>query len=149
MCLAHKLNPCTLENLLPQASTWNLQVHDRYSADVDYRLSPGVYPIDNKCGLHFSATIMAIVCCMNAVKCLGILYTLLLFWHQGFSLVTLGDAIASFLAVKDKYTEGICLVPQSDFQVKGWPKRPLRWHGPQTIRMFSVTRWAKWITIGS
>lgn len=78
---------------------------------VEYCLSEGVMDISEKCGLHLNSTIMFIVCAMSVVKCLSILFTLLTSTRQTEQkyLVTIGDAIASFLMRVDPCTKGLCL----------------------------------------
>jgi hypothetical protein len=71
-------------------------------------LSAGVTELDNKCGLYFSVWILLVACLMNFVKCLCIFYQLLLFSQDTTSLVTIGDAIASFLAKEDNTMQKIC-----------------------------------------
>jgi hypothetical protein len=154
MCVAYphlrvNLDLCNSENMLPLATTWIVSVSGK-NLRVGYCLSAGVADLKNSCGLHFSMPIMIIVCCMNLLKCLGVLYTLLLFWHGESSLVTLGDAISSFMVTRDHTTEAMCLATASDLQNKNWPKLPKKWQGPQALRVFRFANRSNWIiTMGS
>jgi hypothetical protein len=119
------------------------------SIPVDYCLSDGVIELDDKCGLHFSVWIMVVVCLMNLVKCLCICYTFLLFSKQATSLdtslVTIGDAIASFLGKRDSSTLEMCLASVDEFKQNKWNTNPRRWRGKITTRMFSLATRRQWL----
>lgn len=69
--------------------------------------------VNESCKLQLSRTIMIIVISCNLVKAL---YMSLSIWKLSETqLVTLGDAIASFLETPDKYTINNCLAGQSRF----------------------------------
>ncbi|KAH7336430.1 hypothetical protein BKA65DRAFT_538551 [Rhexocercosporidium sp. MPI-PUGE-AT-0058] len=100
---------------------------------VDYCLSE---PWPEKCQFSFSPVLMVVVMVCNIVKiiCLG-----LILWRQRIStLVTTGDAIASFLETPDPSTKGHCLLSKKDLVSKEWmengvcadsyQKGKLRWH---------------------
>ena len=53
------------------------------------------------CEVHFAYSLMVIVCVMNALKCLGLLYVILWTRKQSVHCVTQGDAMASFLESDD------------------------------------------------
>jgi hypothetical protein len=108
--------------------------------DIDYCLSQRV---EEKCKLQFSLYIMIVVIFCNLVKSISMLMT---FWKRyNQPLVTLGDAVSSFLDNPDATTEGMCLVSKSDvlggaWRTRGTPKQyqPVRnfW-----FRAASLKRW--------
>lgn len=115
---------------------------------VEYCLSEGIMDMSEKCGLHLNSTIMFVVCAMNVVKCLSILFTLLTSIRQTKQeyLVTIGDGIASFLMRVDPHTKGFCLQGWRYFEKRSWLRNPVEWNGPQAIRKFRASSWTSWIT---
>lgn len=124
---------CTKEFLLPQVDKWTLQVDWDRSIwpKVDSCIPLGeVHPMGDKCALRESSTILAIVTGLNLVKCICIAYTARL--HNRFSrtkksqdhetlyLVTIGDAIASFLEHEDHRTKNMNLASKKEFE-NTWP----------------------------
>lgn len=113
---------------------------------IEYCLSSGILNIDTKCNIQYSAAIMIIVCIMNAMKCLCICYTFILFSGETPSFVTIGDAIQSFLTYEDSNTTQMCLGSQNDFASKTWVQRERYWERPKPIRRFSLAGQKQWIT---
>ena len=98
----------------------------------------------------FHQSILATVILMNACKAASMLWT---FWRQREpTLVTIGDAVASYLGTPDKLTEGRCLMAKADVG-----KGPLRWRlkgqqGPNTQVLpssFSAPVSRRWFTAAS
>jgi hypothetical protein len=87
--------------------------------EIDYCLSQLLPP---HCKLQFSLTILGVVIAMNLCKCLAMFWTV--FGQKSPTLVTVGDALASFLDSPDPLTEGRCLTSKVDIDREG----PLRWH---------------------
>lgn len=129
---------CTWEFLSPHATNWTLTTYDYYDrqntrflwAKVDFCISGGPpQSMNEKCALRFSPAIMVTVCILNY-------------------LVTIGDAIASFLENEDKTTADLWLPARKDFE-KSWPdadanefhqmSRPVRWSHGATPRRWKVT----------
>lgn len=117
---------------------------------VDHCLSAGV----ELCSLRYSAQILLVVCILNLGKCAAIYYTVYLHNRsdtnprEKASLVTAGDAAASFLAEEDLTTEHLSCASREEFTGKEWPtKRSPRLHpGPSRyaipwFRAASSTRW--------
>lgn len=106
---------------------------------VQYCLSQ---PVQDHCKLQFSLAIMIIVILCNLVKaiCMGFIV-----WKRDPEpLVTLGDAIKSFLNQPDPATEGNCVVGKSRFEKsKVWGRLPSMWvAGPiRWFRAASIRRW--------
>lgn len=88
--------------------------------EIDYCLSQ---LLPSHCKLQFSLTILGVVIAMNLFKCLSMFWTV--FWQKSITLVTVGDALASFLDSPDTLTEGRCLTSKADIN-----KGPLQWHSP-------------------
>ncbi|KAI5806279.1 hypothetical protein EDC01DRAFT_142624 [Geopyxis carbonaria] len=107
------------------------------------------------CKLQFSTTILAIVIVANAVK--AACMALVLRDRTFRPLITLGDAIESFLVDADATTAGICyasrqLVVRKHRTGQAWNTgalRPWRWK-PIRYRWFravSITRWATTLVV--
>ncbi|KAJ6088467.1 hypothetical protein N7486_009728 [Penicillium sp. IBT 16267x] len=168
----YKDRPYSVESLLPYAHNWSVGVGDdeQWACPVEYCLGQPVFDMDNWCGIHFNQTIMFIVCGMNVVKVLCLLYT----WTNSFrkqtgldgngeiaeikakplvpekeTLVTIGDAIQSFLNTSDDCTKGMCLASQPDFEKNRWiPYQKVEkriWEGGRVLRKFSMARKRDWI----
>lgn len=88
--------------------------------EVSYCLS---LPVEEKCELQFSLPISLVVIICNAVKVLCMILTLL--ESRDDILVTVGDAIASFLQAPDPHTKGMSMLSR-DTVVGGpepWARR--------------------------
>ena len=147
---------CTADAIRPFVSNWsvaaqlqqtNATLYGLGSAPVEYCLSAGVNQTNEKCGLHFSSTIMWIVCFMNFLKC-GFVIFVSCYSGCADSLVTLGDAVASFLENPDSTTKGMCLADKRSFPRKGpwgttepimFQSRKTRWIEATTKRHFGST----------
>ncbi|OAL51545.1 hypothetical protein IQ07DRAFT_384245 [Pyrenochaeta sp. DS3sAY3a] len=80
---------------------------------------------ESKSSLQLSRDFMLVVISFNLLK-LGILFWILLKDRSAY-IVTLGDAVASFLVNQDRTTEHACLLNKDDFLfVKGHGSRPFR-----------------------
>lgn len=106
---------------------------------VQYCLSQ---PVQEHCKLQFSLAIMIVLISCNLVKaiCMGFIA-----WKRDAEpLVTLGDAIKSFLNQPDPTTEGNCVVGKSRFETsKVWGRLPSTWAAEPTrwFRAASIRRW--------
>lgn len=161
---------CTETFLMPYNKTWTLGNNSGFKVDHCLALDNGKI-MNNACALRFSPVILIIVTALNLFKCVCIGSTVYLHWHDSYTphasrgmrhkgrsyqniseqkrnlrhLVTLGDAIASFLDEEDKHTKHMDLFAKRDF-VKGWPlphrnrerthPRPTCW-----FRAASTLRW--------
>ncbi|TKA68236.1 hypothetical protein B0A55_10035 [Friedmanniomyces simplex] len=102
------LRNCDIAKQQRNAKNWNVNGYR-----IDYCLSelssgPG------QCRLQFSTTILAVVIVMNICKCLAMVLTLL--QNREVALVTVGDALASFLEKPDHLTEGRCMLAKIDVE---------------------------------
>ena len=62
------------------------------------------------------------------------------------TLVTIGDAVASFLYKKDPTTEGICLSTNSDIQNNRWKAQPAKPWNPTSQFWFRAASVKRWLT---
>ena len=97
---------CHIKHLLANPAAWSLNNHS-----IDYCLAQRT-PED--CELDFSFHLILVVIICNLVKLIAV--GIAMFSLNPPSLNTIGDAIASFLAVPDPYTENMCLASKADFQ---------------------------------
>ncbi|KAF2122107.1 hypothetical protein BDV96DRAFT_137243 [Lophiotrema nucula] len=105
-----------------------------HHAEFAYCLSQKVPP---KCQVQMSQTILFIVIACNIVK-FGLMFIIL--WHMNYdTVVTVGDAIKSFLQIPDQTTENICLMskrtvdqlwqgPKADSSQRFQPRRREPWY---------------------
>ena len=97
---------CDIKHLLANPAAWSL-----HNCSINYCLAQRT-PED--CELDFSFHLILVVIICNLVKLIAV--GIAMFSLNPPSLNTIGDAIASFLAVPDSYTENMCLVSKADFQ---------------------------------
>ena len=107
---------------------------------IDYCLSKRVR---EHCKLQFSLTIMIVVIVCNMVKtvCMA-----MIFWKQDPEpLVTLGDAIASFLDRPDVTSERNCIAGRAQFEnSRYWGLLLSRWD-PKRLRWFRAASQRRWL----
>ena len=97
-----------------------------------------------RCELQFSVVIMAVVVACNAIKIMAVLAMLL--GIKSTSLVTLGDAMSSFLQKPDKHTDGMCMASKSTTHGRGWDvSSPARhWRARRHFWLAAVSK-SSWI----
>lgn len=88
------------------ADRWNL-----LGFDIGYCLSEEV---EGRCSLNFSLFIIVVVMICNVGKAVIMIY--IAFGVRDKPLITIGDAIDSFLNVNDRTTKGICLSSKETFK---------------------------------
>ena len=107
---------------------------------IQYCLSKRV---EEHCKLQFSLVVMIVVIICNLMKtiCMSTIA-----WKQDPEpLVTLGDAIASFLDLPDVTTEGNCIAEKTWFkQGRTWGLHLSRWD-PKRLRWFRAASQRRWI----
>lgn len=105
---------------------------------IDYCL---VQEVDEKCMLQFSLPIILIVIICNLIKTACMVWVVLEGGPR--PLVTVGDAVASFLNEPDFVTKNICLANKRFFRKKDWQKKLLTWQFKRHrwFRAASMTRW--------
>lgn len=114
------LDPCQahLPQVLADASHWKPQ-HDSREPDVEVNFCLS-QQTPERCKLQFSLQIVIVVIIINTLKMILMLYVV--FGLNETPLMTIGDAIASFLNKEDPTTKGCCLI--SKFDIK---QNKLRW----------------------
>ena len=145
MCNTPFDKPCTVSPAANK-SDWSIataptgDLSSISTNSVQYCLSQKV---PEHCKLQFSMAIMIVVIICNIVKagCMG-----LVAWKKSPEpLVTLGDAISSFLDRADPTTEGNCLNGKSHFEsTNNWIRAPSQWH-PNTLNWFQSASKRRWI----
>jgi hypothetical protein len=130
-------------------------------AGVDHCIPASeLYPMENKCALRVSYALLIIVCGLNLIKFLCIFCTARLHLSGRFStgqegdteaktayLVTVGDAIASFLEHEDDHTKTFSLVTQSDFSRGKWPGKKQEHKQFEPGAKLRVRRWFSSVSI--
>ena len=102
---------------------------------------------DEKCKVQFSLEIMIIVICCNLVKAYCMI-TAVVRSHEP-TLVTLGDAVESFLRAPDPTTKGMCFADREFIRGEWkhwWRTRPRKWKQKGLQRWWTSVGRAKWVT---
>ena len=137
---------CDTGPLLKNPSSWTLQngsYHDIYgftNYTIDYCLSKSV---EEHCRLQFSPVIMLIVIICNLTKMICMVLTLR--YQNSQPLVTLGDAITSFLDNPDPITKQQCLATKDKFLTCDWAPGAVRWRTLRR-RWFAGASLRRWLT---
>ena len=129
---------CRLSDILKVADNWTIG-----SDLVDYCLS---LRMEENCRLQFSLAILILVIICNFVK--AACMTLMVYQHDPEPLVTLGDAIASFLNEPDLATQGICIATKNDFRKSHWTAAANTWQ-PRQLRWFKNASLKRWLVCNS
>ena len=103
--------------------------------------------IEERCKVQFSLGIMITVICCNLVKACAMIMTVVRSREP--TLVTLGDAIDSFLRTPDPTTIGICFADRQfidrDWR-RGWRTGPRQWKQKGVRRWWTSVSKTRWIT---
>lgn len=131
---------CDPTAIRSKSKDWTIYGEEDDSAyPVQYCISQ---PVEEHCRLQLSLAIMLIVIACNVVKTLCMLLVLR---HQTSApLVTLGDAIESFLSHRDETTAGMCLAEKKDFSSTTWIPSA-RVHTNKHYRWFSSASLNRWL----
>jgi len=146
------MDTCNMAHNRQNATNWEIGDNK-----IDYCLSE---LMPEHCRLQFSIYILVTVIIMNACKSLAMLLAL----YQGneVRLVTIGDALASFLNHPDDLTQGRCMMAKVDvgegplrWSARRLPQRPLTqplpvtYHRPVRRRWFAAASTTRWLlTLG-
>ena len=97
------------------------------------------------CKVEFSQTIIIVIMTFNVVKMLIMLYLVFL---PETPLVTVGDAISSFMANSDPATRNMCLYGKADLK-RTTPQQPMakQYHAKKPFR-FAATTLGRLLTFG-
>ena len=101
---------------------------------------------DEKCKVQFSLEIMIVVICCNLVKACCMITAVVR--SQEPTLVTLGDAVDSFLRSPDPTTKGMCFADREFIKGEwkhGWRTRPRKWKQKGLQRWWTSVGRAGWV----
>ncbi|KAK0653277.1 hypothetical protein DIS24_g6270 [Lasiodiplodia hormozganensis] len=124
--------PCsnTVGSVESDASNWAV-----YGYRIRYCQSEKV---EQKCRLNFNLPVLGIVIVFNAVKLACM--TFVAYRMHDRPMITLGDAVSSFLRLPDATTKGMCLATRAHFQrCRDWAQEI---ETPMTYRLQKM-RWMK------
>lgn len=124
-----------------------------YTGRVAYCLSEGIAPVEEECGLHFSTSLMAIVCTLNLLKCACMLFV---WWRlrrrtlpEERHLITFGDAVSSYLEIPAKDPDldcGLTNAKDIDKVLTAGREGPQIWK-TKTQSWAAAVRLREWITV--
>jgi hypothetical protein len=125
-------------------STWQ-----PFGREVEYCLSQRV---EERCMIQYSVYIAIVVVAVGVIKTIVMLYVVL--GVRDTPLITLGDAVCSFIKRPEVSTKGMCLCDVTDFQagdtkIQGnniWMTAPLAF-ASNTRRQFYAVGWTRWIIL--
>lgn len=139
-CCANEFGfiPCSkmAPKLLERADQW-----ETGGFEVDYCLSEKV---ESQCHLHFSLFLMAGVLGFNILKVIGISYVAFRLGEA--PLVTVGDAVESFIRYPDRTSEGMCLASHASAVAStklGYTATSMRFE-PIRHRFYEAATWRQW-----
>ncbi|KAK0515276.1 hypothetical protein JMJ35_002655 [Cladonia borealis] len=139
-----KPHPCDEKTLVAEAANWTIAISDWKSVrtiPIQYCLSQ---PVEGYCTLQFSLLIITIVIVCNLTKWACMM--MLLLRQQAKPLVTLGDAVDSFLETPDPTTENMCLADKRKFSAKRLWLATCDLYEPKQLRWFAGASWKRWLT---
>ena len=127
---------CTLAKAQAATTSWTVFGHN-----ISYCL---VEQVEEECRLQYSLTIMIIVIVANATKATIMILT---WWKlQTPTMVTIGDAITSFLDDPDQTTAGICLTSKRDILKGRWKNQGAKRWAPVRHFWFRAASIKRWLT---
>ena len=159
-------NYCWAGNMDPVADTWTVNIANEDIPVQHCFAAEDLANMDDWCGLHFNAIILIIICAVNFFMAVSIVFTwafLIQLWHRKRKLlrdneedfqdyrpmITVGDAIQSFLGRPDDTTKGMCLASQKDFQLRrgSWPTAgPQIWKGEVKVHRLKLASKKYWFS---
>jgi hypothetical protein len=122
-----------------------VDIADQWSTggfEVDHCLSE---PVESQCHLHFNLILMGVVLGFNILKAVGIAYVT--FWLGEPPIITVGDALQTFIRHPDSTTEGMCLASHQSIVASsklGYKSMPMR-YDPKQHRFFEAATWKQWV----
>ncbi|EME79722.1 uncharacterized protein MYCFIDRAFT_115582, partial [Pseudocercospora fijiensis CIRAD86] len=136
---------CATSTLKKHVDNWTIN-----GRKIDYCLSQ-ITP--SHCELQFSVQILVAVIVMNVLKSVAMFVTL--YQQKDATLVTVGDAVASYLDQPDDLTKGRCLMSRKD--IKSWKLNPnekkpntdpmpVTFYPEKTTWFFRAASKGRWIT---
>jgi hypothetical protein len=101
-------------------------------------------PSEEHCKLKFSTTLLFIVVGLNLFKAL-LMFTCAFTWKTDVPMLTVGDAVASFLERPDETTANMCLLTRDDIWQMGYWKQPGGVFENQRRRRYMAASSVKWV----
>ncbi|KAF6824089.1 hypothetical protein CPLU01_11018, partial [Colletotrichum plurivorum] len=99
---------------------------------------------EEHCKLLFSRSLCWLITSLNLLKCVLMLFVAF-GTDEELPLLTLGDAVASFMEEEDMFTENMCLASKSQAGTKNWDKIALPYEA-KSRRKFAAASRIRWIT---
>ena len=123
MCSAYSGLSCTVNELLADSSAWKINDSLALSATETYSqqypvLSCLSQPVGDHCTVQLSLIIVGVVIACNTIKLTCML--LMLLHQKSIPLVTIGDAIESFMLDEDHTTHNMCWANRTTFTSGLW-----------------------------
>lgn len=140
-CSMSVFDVCKPSNIRVNPGNWIIDVYPgqlpKNPTAIQYCLG---HPVEERCKLQFSLPIVIIVIVCNLM--MTICMSIIVWKRDPEPLVTLGDAIASFLDRPDVSTEGNCIVGKTRFETRRyWDLLASRWDPRRWFRAASSRRW--------
>lgn len=137
---------CRLDILFQNAPSWAIRSNRRdldtgsWQADpIDHCLS---LRVQEHCRLQFSLAALMLVIGCNLVQ--AVCMIVIIYRREAKPLVTLGDAISSFLEESDTTTSGSCVASKKDILRTKWLQNPKTWKKQQSL-WFESSSSRRWI----
>ena len=136
---------CDFDFIKSHADDWQYAVDPHHHVTVDHCLIGPEADNEERCGYHFSVTILILVCTCAGIE--SALVLLVAFQYSTRTMVTLGDAVSEFLEFPDESTAPD-LAPQND--MLGERKSLIRsrtalWSTQKRVRWYSAVKTKWWI----
>lgn len=97
------------------------------------------------CNVLFSYAFGLVITAITFIQ--GILMLCVAFSKNEKPILTIGDAITSFLKAEDSTTKQMCLKSQNDFSKTGWTQEPHPFRKAHTLKCHAINR-NRWIACG-
>ncbi|CAZ83959.1 unnamed protein product [Tuber melanosporum] len=137
-------NPSDLVSNVTNGLPWLLQLRRGGEVEISGCKSEKT---EEKCKVQFSLRIMIVVICCNIAKACCMIITVVRSREP--TLVTLGDAVDSFLRIPDPTTAAICFADRQFVKREwgcGWRTRPRQWRKMGVQKWWTSVSKTRWIT---
>ncbi|KAG0635408.1 hypothetical protein HOY80DRAFT_910725, partial [Tuber brumale] len=144
--VGHTCNPSDLVSKVTNGLPWQVQLPTGSFVEIGGCKSEKT-PKPEKCKVQFSLGIMIVVICCNFVKACSMIMAVVRSREP--TLVTLGDAVDSFLRIPDPTTIGICFANRRFIKREwrhGWKTGPRQWKKKGAQRWWASVSKTRWIT---
>ena len=138
-----KCNPSVLTSNVGRGLPWLVELPTGREVEISGCKSERT---TEKCKVQFSLEIMIVVICCNLVKAICMVTAVIR--SQEPTLVTLGDAMDSFLRIPDPTTRGICFADREFMKRewrRGWRTRPRQWKQQGVQRWWTSASKRRWL----